>query len=98
MPNERNARFKVHTEAQCLVIPLDTYRQMKGETTTLKPSSVKLTSYSGHHIDILGMVQLDVTHQGKKHCLTFQFVKGNVSPLLGLLSSEQMGLLAEQMN
>ena len=93
MPNERDARFKVDTGAQCNVIPLDMYRQMKGETTNLKPSSVKLTSYSGHHIDVVGMYQLDVTHRGQKHCLPFQVVKGNVLPLLGLVSSELMGLV-----
>ena len=93
MPNERDARFKVDTGAQCNVIPLDMYRQMKGETTKLKPSSVKLTSYSGHHIEVVGMDQLDVTHRGQKHCLPFQVVKGNVSPLLGLVSSELMGFV-----
>ena len=93
MPNERDARFKLDTGAQCNMTPLDMYRQMKGETTKLKPSSVKLTSYSGHHIEVVGMDQLDVTHRGQKHCLPFQVVKGNVSPLLGLVSSKLMGLV-----
>ena len=93
IPNERDARFKVDTGAQCNVIPLDMYRQMKGETTKLRPSRVKLTSYSGHHIEVVGMDQLDVIHRGQKHSLPFQVVKGNVSPLLGLVSSELMGLV-----
>ena len=39
------------------------------------------------------MDQLDVAHRRKKHCLPFKVVKENVSPLLGLVSSELIGLV-----
>ena len=59
----------------------------------MKPSKVKLMSYSGHQIDVVGASQLDVLLQGKKHALTFQIVNGGVAPLIGLSASEAMGLV-----
>ena len=62
MPNERDARFKVDTGAQCSVISL--YMSCSSVEST-RTTLVKLTSYSGHHIEVFGMDQLDVTHRGQ---------------------------------
>ena len=92
MSNDRTARFKVDTGAQCNVIPLQMYQELAQETS-IKESSVKRTSYSGHTIDVVGMDKLEVTQRGVKHNLAFQIVKGKVSPLIRLSASEAMGLI-----
>ena len=92
MSNDRTARFKVDTRAQCNVIPLQMYQELAQETS-MKESSVKLTSYSEHTIAVVGIDKLEVTQRGVKHNLAFQIVEGEVSPLIGLSASEAMGLI-----
>ena len=54
-----------------------------GHIRELKPATVKLTSYSGHKIKVLGTVDVEVSYKGVKKVLPLLIVEGTGLSLLG---------------
>ena len=60
-----------------------------------KPRTV-LKSYTGHVIENIGCVDLQVDFGGQLVEIPFNVVRGNVKPILGRVTCEGLGLLKKR--
>ncbi|XP_033763408.1 uncharacterized protein K02A2.6-like [Pecten maximus] len=65
-PKNIPVRFKLDTGSQANTLPNSLFETL-GCQGRLKPSSEKLSSYSGHALDTLGICQLQCSHKGAKY-------------------------------
>ena len=80
--NDKSVNFQIDTGARCNVMSQDTFRSF-GIKTALKPTSTKLTSFSGHKLKPAGMVQLPCKIQGNNFDIDFYVVDSSVPSVLG---------------
>ena len=59
----------------------------------LKPTEVRLTSYTGQQLDVAGQAEFECSHKGKQSKLKFVVVKTNAVPLLGFRSCQELNLI-----
>ncbi|XP_019859677.1 PREDICTED: uncharacterized protein K02A2.6-like [Amphimedon queenslandica] len=81
--NGHNMEMELDTGAAVSLISESTFNRIfKGEVE-LKPSSVVLRSYSGHKLDVLGVIDLVITHNTQTASLPLVVVAGDGPSLLG---------------
>ncbi|XP_037517802.1 uncharacterized protein K02A2.6-like isoform X2 [Rhipicephalus sanguineus] len=83
--------FKVDTGSQANVLPLSMFRKLK--MTTLMPSSAVLRSYGGNMIKHIGKFSALIEIGDRKACAEFFVVKKDHSTILGLDTSEKLGIV-----
>ncbi len=84
--------FKVDTGAQTNLLPASVYYKLKQKPPMLKRDIV-LKAYNGTTIPDKGSCELTVEHRGEKHVAVFVLVDEGMSPVLGLNTSEQLGIV-----
>ena len=83
-------QLKIDTGAQCNVLPKSISDKLK---VRIHRSTTKLITYSGEKLKPAGRCTVLGQYNGKFHCLEFQIMPTNVTPVLGLESCVQMGLV-----
>ena len=88
--NDRSINFQIDTGARCNVMSQDNFRSL-GIKTALKPTSTKLTSFSGHKLKPTGIVQLPCKIQGNTFDIDFYIVDSSVPSFLEVPHAEILG-------
>lgn len=92
----KHVKFKLDTGAQANVIPYSLLRRI-GKKNILRPTNVKLSTYTGDIIPVKGKCNWTVKYKKKTHVLEFIVVKSDAKPILGINACEQMGLIQRVM-
>ena len=95
--NDKTVNFQIDTGARCNVMSQDTFRSF-GIKTALKPTSTKLTSFSGHKLKPIGIVQLPCKIQGNNFDIDFYIVDSSVPSVLGGSTCRETGLIQRLYN
>ena len=95
--NDRSINFQIDTGARCNVMSQDNFRSL-GIKTALKPTSTKLTSFSGHKLKPTGIVQLPCKIQGNNFDIDFYIVDSSVPSVLGSSTCRDIGLIQRLYN
>jgi len=90
--NQNVITFKVDTGAQVNLIPINAYRELK-QKPEIQRGDIKLTAYNGTKIPVKGTCQLLVDHKNVKLTAQFVLVEENMHPVLGLNTSENLGIV-----
>ena len=77
----KSVSFKLDTGAEVNVMPMKVFKTF--QQVELKPTEVRLTSYTGQQLDVAGKAEFECSHKGKQSKLKFVVVKTNAVPLLG---------------
>ena len=85
--------FKLDTGAQVNVLPLKLYRKLGLPAILLKPTSIRLTSYSGNPLKVEGKVSLQGQYKETTKTLDLYVVQTSAPPVLGLKACTDMGLI-----
>ena len=80
--NKKLITMELDTGASSSMISQQTFAQI-GHIRELKPSTVRLTSYSGHEIKVLGTVDVEVSYEGVQKVLPLLIVEGTGPSLFG---------------
>lgn len=80
--NGVNLPFALDTCSKFTVVEEDVYYKHFSNVTLEKPS-IKLRSYSGHDIPLLGQIAVHVEYEGQKKNLMLFIAKGRRTPLFG---------------
>lgn len=75
-------KMQVDTGASVSLIPEHIYDEHL-KSRPLQPAAIRLSSYTGDTIPVLGKIQVPVKHEGQEWTLPLVVVKGNKTPLLG---------------
>lgn len=81
MINQYEISFKLDTGAQCNILPEHIVTKITNEP--LKPSKVKLRSYTKELLKPVGEIELCCFWKKTKYKLNFQVVRGDYAPILG---------------
>ncbi|GBM10650.1 Uncharacterized protein K02A2.6 [Araneus ventricosus] len=99
--NDRPVNFKIYTGAQANIISKKLLNGMYGSGVNVRKTSVKLSTYTGQTIELLGCTTLPV----KKYLnspvihLDFMVTKNSYQPILGLTASaDKLGLIRKYDN
>ncbi|KAK0132248.1 hypothetical protein N1851_032926 [Merluccius polli] len=92
----KHVKFKLDTGAQANVIPYS-LQQRIGKKNILRPTDVKLSTYTGDKIHVKGKCNWTVKYKKKTFVLEFIVVKKDSKPILGIQACEQMGLIKRVM-
>lgn len=92
----KSVKFKLDTGAQANVIPYSLL-QRTGKKNILKPTNVKLSTYTGDKIPVKGKCNWTVKYKKKSYFLEFIVVRSDAQPILGIKACEQMGLIKRVM-
>ena len=87
--------FQIDTGCSATILPLqDCIRATKDYSkANIVPKDITLVMHDRSKRKALGSARLKVAHKGSKHELNFVIVDQEVTPLLGLKSSQGMGLV-----
>ena len=80
--NNENVKFIIDTGSPVTIISESVGKKVCGKNELL-PSKHDLTCYAGFDIEILGMTNVDIIHNGSNFCLPLFIVKGDKPSLLG---------------
>ena len=85
---------KIDTGAQTNVISCDELRRLLPKAI-IKPTSSRLTAYSGHALPVLGVSEVGVVFRGQQHSLNFHVIgdERRAHTLIGLPSIKRLGIL-----
>jgi len=87
-------KLKVDTGSQVNIMPFKELRKIAGSSLHMETCTHKLVSYTDDKLSVLGTVKLPVKcNAGVEQELTFHIVKTNQPGLLGLKSSQDIGLI-----
>nr|XP_023990507.1 uncharacterized protein K02A2.6-like [Salvelinus alpinus] len=75
-------KMQLDTGASVSLVPERLYKE-KLKECPLQPASIRLSSYTGDTIPVLGQIQVPVRYEGKEWTLPLVIVKGEKSALLG---------------
>ena len=77
--------MEIDTGAAVSIISESTYSNIRQRSfvSPIQPADSKLRTYTGDHIDVLGITQMKVRYDGKELCLSVHVVKGSGPSLLG---------------
>lgn len=89
-------KFKLDTGAQANVIPYSLLQRL-GKRNMIKPTNVKLSTYTGNKIAVKGKCNWMVKYKKKSFVLEFIVVKSEAKPILGIQACEEMGLIKRVM-
>ena len=87
---DQEVQLKIDTGAQCNVIPQSISSRLNVQT---QKSKTRLVTYSGEKMTPSGKCVVLCQHKGKFNSLEFQIMPGNVTPVLGLESCVQLGIV-----
>ncbi|GFO20133.1 Gag Polyprotein [Plakobranchus ocellatus] len=88
--NTMRVKLKVDTCSQANILPLNLYRKLnKVETIKIKKFKLKLTSYSGDKMEVVGKCTLYVMDTP----LLFYVIDTREDPILGLRASQTLNLI-----
>lgn len=82
--------FKVDTGAETNVVTLSVVKSLKAELT---PTTTTLRGYNKAIIKNVGQVNMSVQYQGQQHMVKFEVVDEDLSPILGLETCEEFGIV-----
>ena len=87
--NGQDLSLEVDTGATLSLISYETYNRLwiHGSPPPIKHSLVKLRTYTGEKIDVIGEIEVEVSLNNQKFDLSVLVVKGNGPNLLGRLKS-----------
>ena len=94
---KKTVNFQIDTGARYNVMSQDTFYSV-GIKTALKPTSKKLTSFSGHKLKPTGIVQLPCKIQGNNFDIDFYVVDSSVPSVLGWSTCREIGLIQRLYN
>ena len=87
-------RLKVDTGWQVNIMPLKELKKIEGDNSKMDLCNQKLVSYSEDNLKVLGIIKLPVKSKSYvEQELTFHVVETNQPGLLGLRSSQKLGLI-----
>ena len=87
-------RLKLDTGSQVNILPVKELKKIIGSNTCMDPCTHKLVSYSDSKLTVLGTARLPVECKANvEKELTFHIVDTNQPGLLGLRSSQDLGLI-----
>ncbi|CAB4044721.1 Transposon Ty3-G Gag-Pol poly, partial [Paramuricea clavata] len=89
---DKQIQFKIDTGSQANILPVTTFRSLKD--VQLETTAVKLTSYTGEHLPVLGQCYLKYNDK----ILKFFVVDTKQVPILGLQTSKDLNLIKLVMN
>ena len=76
--------MEVDTGAALSVMSECTYKQVwDGHGPPIQPTDIELTTYTGEKLQVIGTINVDVTHNGQEKSLPLLIVPGNGPALLG---------------
>ncbi|XP_064653072.1 uncharacterized protein K02A2.6-like [Lineus longissimus] len=79
----KNVQFTVDTAASVSVIPHELYQEKFKDVLPLSPTNVKLKSYSGDEIPVMGEFKVEVCYNGQTASLPLYVTKGERVALFG---------------
>ena len=87
--------FQIDTGSSANIMPLQDYIRATNDYSKVNivPKEITLVMHDHSKRKALGSARLKVGHNGNKHELNFVIVDQEVTPLLGLKSSQGMGLV-----
>ena len=87
--------FQIDTGSSANILPLQDYIRATKDYSkaNIVPKDITLVMHDRSKRKALGSARLEVAHKGSKHELNFVIVDQEVTPLLGLKSSQGMGLV-----
>ena len=76
--------MEIDTGAAVSIISESTYSNIcqRSFVSPIQPADSKLRTYTGDHIDVLGITQMKVRYDSKELCLSVHVVKGSGPSLL----------------
>ena len=86
-----NKSVKLDTGAEISVMPMKVFKTF--QQVELKPTAVRLMSYTGQQLDVAGQAEFECSHKGKQSKLKFVVVKTNAVPILGFISCQEVNLI-----
>ena len=87
-------KLKVDTGCQVNIMPFKELRKIAGSSPHMETCNHKLVSYSDDKLSVIGTIKLPVkANAGVEQELTFHIVETNQLGLLGLKSSQDLGLI-----
>ncbi|XP_039870493.1 uncharacterized protein LOC120723214 [Simochromis diagramma] len=89
-------KFKLDTGAQANVVPYSLLQRI-GNKQMLRPTNVRLSTYTGDKIAVKGKCTWAVKYKKKSFALEFIVVKSETKPILGIQTCEEMGLIKRVM-
>ncbi|CAH2276594.1 Hypothetical predicted protein, partial [Pelobates cultripes] len=84
--------YKVDTGAQANLMPESKYHQLKNKSELLN-RSVKLKTYNGEVIPVLGKCSVFLEYGNQTHKMNILVIPGNKPALLGLQVCATLGLI-----
>ena len=91
--NRENIQFKIDTGAQANILPERVYNQMKSPST-LKNTNVKLTTYDGTKLNVIGVTSMKCKYKDAEITSDFYVIPSTSQPaLLGLKTSTDLNLI-----
>ncbi|XP_063903271.1 uncharacterized protein K02A2.6-like [Zophobas morio] len=85
--------FKVDTGAMANVLPLDLFKSLKMPMTEIRKTSVKLKSYTGNYLNVLGICRLKCNKNNVNYLIDFFIVSSGEQAILGLQTCEKLELI-----
>lgn len=86
--------YKLDSGAQVSVLTQDYLDLLEIDKHNLLPTKIKLSSYTGQKLSVLGLCYLDVVHKGETHKLPFYVVNYNAPCILGLSACVKLKLIS----
>ena len=87
-------RLKVDTDSEVNIMPQKEHKEIEGDNPHMDLFNQKLVSYSEDNLKVLGIIKLPVKSKSDvEQELTLHAVETNQPGLLGLRSSQNMGLI-----
>lgn len=93
MINDCEIKFKLDTGADVNVLPASFLRKIGILEQDLGPSSVRLRSYSGNNIKVIGRCNLKVMHKNRQFILEFLVADVTSPPILGRDSCSELNVI-----
>ena len=98
--NGLKVTFEVDTGCGVTILSKQQYTQLWKKTVTaeLKPCSLKLKTYTGEKLGVLGMAQVKVQHENKEKTLPVVVVGGEGPNLLGRSWLQELAMMDQLVN
>ncbi|KAL6480987.1 hypothetical protein MHYP_G00090670 [Metynnis hypsauchen] len=98
--NGMKITFEVDTGCGVTILSKQQYTQLwrKTDTAKLKPCSLKLKTYTGEKLGVLGMAQVKVQHENKEKYLPVVVVGGKGPNLLGRNWLQELAMMDQLVN
>ena len=91
--NKKQVNFKIDTGAMANVLPLKIFKLVGFSTKIIKNTNVKLQSYTGSDLKVIGSCRIPCFIKGRYYYLDFYVVNSDTQAILGLDSSINLNLI-----